>query len=327
MKCGGLGPGDRVACVLVAILTLAPHRVLGQTKSAPRADPEKQAAGRLYDEAVSLFDAAKYAEAARAFLRADELSPSAEALESAIASARRAHDHLLVVAAAKRAIERESRSPTLATGARVALTEAETHLARVNLDCTPEPCALSIDGKSAAAGEHHLLPGTHTLSASGDSGASVEERRYLAAGSTHRLELTLLPSSNPSITKATGPSAGRPSAPAGRARDLPPHKPLPPSAFYAGAGVTAALILATTWSGLDALAAAEDYRQSKARTTAERNSVDQSVRRTDILLLGVIVAAGLTTYAAVSLVDWNGGKVSLQASPGTAGVVISGAVQ
>jgi len=290
---------------------------------------DKRAAAKTYDEAVSLFDAGRYTEAAQAFLRADELLPSVEALESAIASARRVHDHLLVATAAQRAIQREHDAPKFAAEARMALAEAESHLVRLELSCTPTPCALSIDGKVAASGAHHVLPGTHTLRASAGAIAVAEERVDLAAGSAHRVELTpepaeprarMAPQHPPPANRAVARAKSAP------ARDERSAKPLEPWTFYVGAGVAAGLVVATVWSGTDAIDAANSYRNSSTRTQEDRDAAYAAVRRTDYLLLGSLVAAGLTTYAGLSLVEWNAGKSALRASPmlDNTGVLISG---
>src|SRR5260221_10264114 len=55
-------------------------------------DSNRKRAAELYDQAVALYEKAKYAEAARAFYAADELAPSSDALASAIAAARLAND-------------------------------------------------------------------------------------------------------------------------------------------------------------------------------------------------------------------------------------------
>src|SRR5512140_2623548 len=72
--------------------------------ASARADDARERAAKAFDEAVKLYERAAYVEAARAFLRADTEAPSADALSNALAAARRANDHLLVVQIATRAL-------------------------------------------------------------------------------------------------------------------------------------------------------------------------------------------------------------------------------
>src|SRR5688500_7480301 len=187
-----LHPARKVALVCWSVLLSAPVLANARDESA-----ERRRAAELYDRGVALYESARYAEAARAFYEADELSPSSDALSSAIAAARLAHDHLLVARAAQRAVARESSDAKLAADARAALSEAEAHLARLDLACSPAPCTLSIDSNEAAPGRHYLLPGTRVLSAQFGPG-QVEERAALAAGSLYTITLRAPPMPAPS---------------------------------------------------------------------------------------------------------------------------------
>src|SRR6185369_13229320 len=98
-----------------------------------------------------------------AFLEADRLAPSTQAITNAIAAARRANDHLLVMRAAERAIARGD----ALTRAREALSEAAGKLARLELGCEATPCSLSVDGEPSPPGSRYMLPGAHRIRAEG----------------------------------------------------------------------------------------------------------------------------------------------------------------
>jgi hypothetical protein len=327
----------KIVLALLAVLELAsPARAAGRATSpaapiesgkSPTPEERKRAA-TAYDRAVRLFDAAKYADAARAFLEADQLAPNSEALSSAIASARSANDHLLVVEVAERAMARESADPRLAGAARAALSEAEAHLARVELQCRPAPCSLLIEGAPVDAGRHYLLPGTYLFAASyAAPNEPVEQRTSLEAGSLYNISLSARPAASaesrpapprlvPSHTvEAQGPPSGHESL---------ARKPLKPWTLYVGTGVTVALGGITVWSGLDALSRADHYKAT--RTVSDRSRATASIRRTDWLLVGTALAAGASVFAAVRLVDFGPDKstVSVVAVPTGAFVRWSG---
>jgi hypothetical protein len=257
---------------------------------------QRRRAAALYDQAVKLYESGKYAAAARAFFDADELAPSSDALSSAIASARLAHDDLLVAHAAQRAVAREASDPKLAGDARAALSEAETHLSRVDFSCQPEPCSLSIEDADVQRGRHYLLPGTRVFRATFGA-EQVEQRSALAAGSLYTITLSPAPAPAP-VPKAVA----APPAPPARPAPPKPHKPLPAWSFYAAAGTTLVLAGVTTWSGVDALGDVDQYKST--RRAPDRDTAESSVRRTDILLVGTLVLGGLTTLAGLRWVSF-----------------------
>jgi hypothetical protein len=326
----------KIALTLLAVLGIAsPVQAAGRaTASVPLRDAgqsatqdERKRAAAAYDRAVRLFDAAKYADAARAFLEADQLVANSEALSSAIAAARSANDHLLVAQVAERAMARESSDPKLAGAARAALSEAEAHLARVELQCQPAPCSLAIEGASVEAGRQYLLPGTHVFSATyAGPNEAVEQRASLQAGSLYNISLSARPATSaekravePRTAASDTVRARGPSARENRAR-----KPLAPWTLYVGAGVTLALGGITIWSGLDALSRVDHYEVTRA--SEDRSRATASIRRTDWLLVGTALAAGASAYAAVRLVDFGPDKsnVSVVADPSGAFVGWSG---
>ena len=98
-------PSLRTGRGFVAAILLATGAFGQPARGEPRDAPggNRASAAAAFDEGVTRFDHADYVAAARAFLMADDLSPSADALTNAISAARRGNDHLVVVKAAERA--------------------------------------------------------------------------------------------------------------------------------------------------------------------------------------------------------------------------------
>jgi hypothetical protein len=288
------------------------------------AAPTEQAAAQ-FDAGVRFFDAAEYPAAARAFLRADAVESNGEAVANAITSALKTTDYLLVVEAARRGLELGAQDPGLAAKARRALAQARVHLAELDLSCAPAPCTIELDGVAVEPGAHLVLPGTHSLAARTPDGERHGERsQSFEVGTRYRIGLRADPSDAPPLE--AGPATTPAPEPAQQPPDTGPKQPsetkLSPVWFYVGAGVTAVLLGATVWSGIDALGARSDHGD-----TAPAGAVD-AIRgkrvRTDLLLLGSAVAAGATAYVGLVLVDWRPRETSAQAAPQGAVLTLHG---
>lgn len=292
----------RIATVALSLVALS-GRALAQDANA------RAAAAQAFDEAVAHFDRAEYAEAARIFLRADELAPNADAVGNAIQAARKANDHLLVVTAAERALSL-SATGELATLARDALAESGKSLAHLHLACDPAPCTLSLDGTSVPAGSRYVLPGTHVATARAADGNESTEHLSLAAGATYEVVLfATLSSQAPQRATVSSTEAG---AKTSEHRDGPPRdvappakkKPLPPAVFYTGVGATVVLAGLWTWSGIDTLNAKADL--PKPSTQAKNDEVYGKAHRTTALMAGTLLVGGLTAASAFLWVDFGG---------------------
>lgn len=278
-------------------------------------------AAETYDAAVAHFERAEYATAAKLFLEADMLHPSTEALSNAIAAARHANDHLLVARIALRAQARAETAPELAAQGRKALAEAEVHLSRLELSCTPAPCELSLDGDPAPPGRIHVLPGSHRVTARAKEHTQSHDL-VTAAAATYRVSLEVVAPTLPAPAERSaspGPSPGDLRQRAQRVNGDTP--PLSPAVFYASLGVTGVVAGLTVWSGLDAL---EQKRElDDPPSEASRDQLVASVRRTDILLISSVLLAATTTYIGWKLVDFHDGSVQAQVSPSSCTVVAS----
>jgi hypothetical protein len=318
--------------VHAASVALASSLVLtGVAPAHAEPSPRDQArAAQEFDSGVSLFEAAEYEAAARAFLRADVIAPNSEAVSNAIAAARKVNNHLLVAEAAERGISRQSADPGLGATARQALAEAARHLARVELSCDPTPCEVWMDGAKVAPGVHWAVPGTHGLAATRAGAARVEETHSLLAATTYRVALHVnLPGSSAqaatvAITKVESEPPSPEQTPAqSAATPTPKEEPAPktprdsgttsrkglsPTWFYVSAAVTAGLAGVWIWSGIDTLSANGDLPDN-ARLP-EIDDVQGMAIRTDVLLGGTVVLGAVTAYLGLAGVDWGGNAES-----------------
>jgi hypothetical protein len=271
-----------------------------------------QQAADLYDDAKRLYDAGDYARAADTFLQADAVVPSSDALSSAIAAGRQAQNYGLIARACQRAIAREQSDPLLAARARIALHEAEPHLAHLAAQCTPQPCSLLLDQQPLLEQDIYLSPGSYLLSAEFPDGteksstSSASKQLQLEAGKQY--SEILMPnaispaSAAPVQTHAARPTPNLPGA-------APPgdnvHRPIPQWVFYTGAGVTAVLAGVTVWSGIDTLNAKKDLPSQYAPNyAAAAADVDSNATRTDWLLGATLITAATTAAIGIWWVDW-----------------------
>jgi hypothetical protein len=325
----------------VQLATMELVAALG-TRDARAASAEAKArAAELFEQGVRQFTSAQYESAARAFLEADSLVPNARALIDGITAARRAGLHLTVAQAAQTALTRNDVDAGGAALAREALTEAARNLTLVELECTPAPCAVTMDGTHVASGAQYVVPGTHDFLARGEKGASASEHLSAVAGASYRVSLALIEPPPAPPPPAPLPPAPLPPAPPPPATKESPHdetpprpplpprheesspaKPLPPAVFYAGVAATAALAGLTIWSGVDTLSAKSKV---EANPTLDWGHVQQLALRTDVFLASAIVVGAATGAAGIWFVDWgSGGHASAAIWPGGAVVEAAG---
>lgn len=318
------------ALLLVNVASAQSASPSGSPSGAATAEPtaqQKAAAAAAFDDGVKRFERADYGPAAKAFLLADELLPNPDAITNAIAAARRGNDHLLVAQAAERGLKRAEPDSPLATQAREALSISSRNLVRLELDCEPIPCSIALDGQPVKAGGRYLLPGTHTGVVTSADGARADDSWTFVAGATYRVTLQLPKAGQnvaPSRTETTAPDPATVPPGTEAPEDQPTKKkPLPKTAFYIGAGVTGVLAGVLTWSGLNALSKASDYKDKapEDRTASDKDSVESAQTRSDILFGATLVAAGATAVMGVFFVDWEGKQVSAGVTPTNGGAL------
>lgn len=291
----------------------------GAAAAEPSADSKAHAAA-LFDQGVRQFAKGQYAEAARSFLEADEVLPSSQALTNAIDAALRADEPLMVARTANRALARPNVDRDAVQAAHAALAEVTPRLARLDVECKPESCAIRIDGNASPAGVSYVLPGVHEVVGQAAQHAPFGLEITCSAGSLCRVGMQLVPLSAPAPVTTPAP-AQVDDAPPPPAEDEPAglRKHLPMSVFVGSAALTATFGALTVWSGLKANAARDLYDEEPAQYDPEE--VTRLARRTDIFLGTAVLCAAATAATALWWVDWGANQRSTLAARPEGGAV------
>jgi hypothetical protein len=287
--------------------------VSGSVRAQP-SDQAKARAAALFDQGVRQFAKAQYADAARSFLSADEALPSSQALTNAIDAALRADEPLIVARTANRALARPNVDQDAVQAAHAALAEVTPRLARVDVECEPDTCAIRIDGNASPSGVSYVLPGVHEIMGQAEQHAPFGLEITCSAGSLCRVAMQLVPLSTPAPLSPAPPPAdvAPPPAPADEPAGFREH--LPMSVFVGSAALTATFGALTIWSGLKANAARDLYDERSAKY--DPDEVTRLARRTDIFLGTAIVCAAATAATGLWWVQWGGGqRATLAARP------------
>lgn len=240
-----------------------------------------------FDAGVEHFAAAQYEAATRAFLRADVLAASSDALSNALVAARRTGNHLLVIEVAERALGRDAIDPGLVSEARRVLSDMARHVAHVRLACRPAPCDVFVDDAPAKEGSLYQNPGTHRISASFSDDRTVSRSVSLDADTEY--EFVLEPSAPPAKAAAAPHPSPRETASSDEGGGISNHDII----LYSGIAATATLLGFTIGSGIDAWS----FNDSLADPSPEALVLDARSRmtRTDMLLTATVGTALLTT--------------------------------
>lgn len=278
---------------------------LGMTVARPAiaADDPHNAARYAYERGARAYDAGQYEQAARAFAKADELSPHPVALEYALRASMRAQDAVLVMQLVQR-VEARAHGESLARLAAQARRAFERKVGRIFVHCRPdEQCeSFRVGGVSAEPGTARWVePGEHVVTIILED--TTETRRVVVeAGRDVQLEPNR-------VAPAPPPSPSGTSSPA---PVLPPTttaeqgKGWSPTWFWLGVGTTAALGVATTISGVDTLSKHDAFEKNQTDATEQAGRSAQT--RTNLLIGGTAVAALATASVGAFVTDWNTGE-------------------
>lgn len=239
--------------------------------------PEVIAARAAYNRGVAAFEAKDYATAARAFAEADSIVKNDVALGAAIDAAARADDPVLVMELVERA---ETRGVPVGD----ARAKFGKRVGHVRVTCT---CTVLLDGKDLAPGKARIVSlGHHALLLK--SGSKSEAR-----------DLDILGDSEIAWAAPIDAPVKQPIVASG----------ISPVWFWAAAGVSVALVGATTWSALsvrsDHAAFEEQCKSPSARCSTLASEGLAAQRRTNIFLASSIVAVGATAIVGAFAVRWS----------------------
>lgn len=255
------------------------------------------AAAAAFREGQTAQLAGDYARAAEAFELADDSSPSAAALRSAIRNRQAAGHAARAATLAAEAITRYPDDTETRTLADAVLTELRPGLGELHLHCAVA-CSVSIDGRSVNEhpGESFDLfvdAGSHHVVASWAGREPVARDFDAAAGATQTLELEA-----PELVATTEPDPD----------PVPPPAPassggVSPILFGVGAGLTAVAGGVLIWSGVDVLSARDAYVATPTEA-GYRDGLDRETRTN--VLIGITGGLAIATVIIAIVTDWDG---------------------
>ncbi len=279
-------PASPHGTVPAAASTPASPRGAAAPASTPASAAGATSAAEAYDEGVERYRQRRFGEAARAFARADELSPHPIALRQALEAAALADDPALAMALAERVEAREGATGEASALVARARARYGDKAGKFVLRCPPRAadCGALVDGDAAALGPPlggWALAGVHTvhLKAAG----RLEPRTvFLGGGQTLELSPVLAGPASERAAPAPGGGAG-----------------LRPGWFWGGLALTGALGVASAWSALDTASRHDDFRRDREAGAAGPGQADEgraAQARTNALGAATI-AVGLATAA------------------------------
>jgi hypothetical protein len=178
-------------------------------------------------------------------------------------------------------------------------------LARLEIACSATACAPSIDGVPSAVQGSYVLPGEHRISAEGH----LPEVVRCEAGTACQVALEALPASTalaavpPVASPAVGPVVQRATDDGASKAKHPRRRKRAPLAVFVSSGAGALVLLSlATWQGVAALDAKRDY--GKHPEERDWSDVTRPAHRSDFLLAGGVVLAGVALASAIWWVDW-----------------------
>ena len=307
-----------VAFALVAGFALVPRLALAQ--DLPKSDASHDAAQDAHRHALELFDRGHYAEALAEFKRAYGIAPSFRILYNMGLSDVALGDALGAVEVYSKYLRQGGeRIPA----ERRATVEAEIarlskQLAWLNVDVDEPGAEVTVDGdllgQAPFSRQLRLNTGRHTVAVRSADGTLKTQTVALTMGQEQRLHFQARPTSgatsSPTVTNSQASSTAR----SGARRQVP----------WVAWGVTGALGASAAVTGLLALGAHSDERETQARQgvtrqdlSAARSKVENFALATDILLAGTAVAAGVSLYFTLRPAGSTESQTSLLVGPGS----------
>jgi hypothetical protein len=290
----------------------------------------EQRAANAYDKATERFRKGDYPGAADWFELANQLAPTSQALQGAIRAHRQAGSAAHVARAATLALELRARYAADAASARLAgdvLESVAPVLVRLRVSCGA--CVLQVDGAESTGLDLFVAPGEHQLLARWPTGQTSSQSILRSAGASETIEWSEPAAAPAMVPPLTSPA--RPSAPVRPDQDPRSPRPglgLPPSVALVGAGLTAALGIATAVNWW--LVAVPDGNKliQEARTTHQpdpglQSSTDTADARATALLVTTGGIGLATAVIALFFTRWRHAELVLAPRASSAGAGMS----
>lgn len=293
--------------VLVLAL-LAPAWILATPASArAQGDGKAQAAARFKD-GEKAFKRHDYATAAKAFEEAYAIAPHPAALFNAATAHQKAGDLVRAANLCARYLRDAPEDDSRREKANALIGELVPKLGRIQI-ADRGAKNVQLDGKDTDAETIYVDPGDHLVS--GEFGDKTVQRKLtVVAGSLVKVALEAPKAEARGLEEEGETEAKKDDEPE---RDRGGTKPLSPTLFYVGLGVTAVLGGVTVWSGLDTNSARDDYDSAP---TPEGLDEGRSKQRRTNLLLGATAVAGVgTAVVGLFFTNFKGKSPAKPAAP------------
>lgn len=301
------------------------------------AQQEVQVAATAFAEGQQAQLRGDFARAAELFEIADQSSPNAAALRSAIRMRAAAGRDVRAATLALQALQRYPDDADSRVVAEETLDRLGPRLSRILLRCSA-PCTATVDGALVGAGplvslEFFVLPGSHVIRGAWPGREPVSKVVESRTGQTLEVELQAPGDPSAVALPEEKPKAAEAPAPVEVARVPPPQASpaeangggLSPAFFWIGMTLTAAAGAATWWSGNETLSARDDYEENPTREGYEAG-VDLE-RRTNLFIGGTALLGVTTLGIGLFATDWgNSTRVGVRVTPHQAALSIGGSL-
>lgn len=256
-------------------------------------------AARMYDEGVAATDRGDHAEAARAFARADEVSPNPVALGAALDAVIAADDPALGMELVQRADDRAVEG-ALAAAADSARSKFKDRAGRLRIACAG--CEAKVDGVALLPNQTRWLKTGFHLVGFWKDGAEVEQR-VVKLGSDRTMKVS---PREEEAAKEEEPKAAaeesKTASPGGIGREW----------FWASLSLTGALALGSVASGVDTIHRHSEFVAHPSEVTARSGQAADS--RTQALIGTTAAFAVGTAALGIFGVKWGDSKAPVTAS-------------
>ncbi|HEY3253875.1 MAG TPA: hypothetical protein VGJ91_08015 [Polyangiaceae bacterium] len=279
-----------------------------------------RSAAEAFDRGREAYKTEDYVEAAEQFESADANAPSAAALELAIRARDKAGHLDRAATLAALALARHPDDPNIQKIAPSIIERAKAELFELDLKCD-EACDVTVAGKIAPGRRStertiFLISGTYAVRAGWSDDRSASKSVEAIKGEAGSLDFHA-----PEVVAAPAPVVAPVVAPPPKDADTRPKSgKLPPTVFWVGVGVTAALGGVSIWSGIDTQnnpgqdrvreackSVGSDGTHSAECDSLYNQGVDKQHRTN--LLFGVTAGLGVATaVVGAFFTDWGGSK-------------------
>jgi hypothetical protein len=297
---------------VLALMVASEGVAFAQETPAEPTPAQVRAAADAFDKGREAYEAGEYVEAAEQFEKADSNAPSASALDLAARSRDKAGELDRAATLAALGVKRYPEEQNLLKLAGDLAKRARQSLFELTANCDA-PCELTVAGKLVHGPPDtqrvlFVAPGSITVRAGWSDNRNDSRRVDAVAGGSGEVSFEAPQPEAPEVAPKPEAAPPPPEPP-------PPQAPektgsgLPPAVFFAGAGLTVALIGVTVWSGVDTInnPGADRVRSQCLNEDCQLYQDGLSKQHRTNALVGVTLGVGVATAVIGAFVtDWGG---------------------